>query len=121
MDDEKRQSCQELIEPLLDIVNQLVTFATSPKFLSSPAKISAQGHVAQEPILQASKQVNTSSRSLLGTAKKFIINSDEGNLLQQLVEQSENVSDSLKALIAVVMRNCGASHSFVAESIVKSH
>lgn len=42
MSPENRKSCAEATEPLLEAVDNLVTYASSPEFASVPAKISAQ-------------------------------------------------------------------------------
>lgn len=40
--DENRQKCAEAARPLINAVDELTTFASSPEFASKPAKISAQ-------------------------------------------------------------------------------
>ena len=42
MTPENRQDCAQATEPLLDAVENLVTYASSPEFASVPAKISPQ-------------------------------------------------------------------------------
>ena len=42
MSPENRQLCGEATEPLLEAVDNLVTYASSPEFASVPAKISSQ-------------------------------------------------------------------------------
>ena len=49
--DENRAACAATTKPLIDAVEALTTFASSPQFASTPAKISAQARVAQEPIV----------------------------------------------------------------------
>ena len=49
--DENRAACAGTTKPLIDAVEALTTFASSPQFASTPAKISAQARVAQEPIV----------------------------------------------------------------------
>ena len=45
-----RQACAETTRPLIEAVEALTTFASSPQFASTPARISAQAKKAQEPI-----------------------------------------------------------------------
>ena len=45
-----RQACAETTKPLVEAVEALTTFASSPQFASTPAKISAHARSAQEPI-----------------------------------------------------------------------
>ena len=42
MTPENRQNCADAAEPLLEAVDNLVAFASSPEFASVPAKISPQ-------------------------------------------------------------------------------
>ena len=42
MTPENRQECSKATEPLLEAVDSLVTYASSPEFASVPAKISSQ-------------------------------------------------------------------------------
>ena len=51
-DENARSNCCDTVRPLLDAVEALTTFASSPQFISTPAKISAQARVAQEPIVK---------------------------------------------------------------------
>ena len=46
-----RDACAKTTKPLIDAVEALTTFASSPQFASTPAKISAQARVAQTPII----------------------------------------------------------------------
>ena len=59
--DANREACASTTRPLVDAVDALVTFASSPQFASTPAKISAQARLAQEPILQSGRNVIKSS------------------------------------------------------------
>ena len=50
LSESNRQACAETTKPLIEAVEALTTFASSPQFASTPAKISAQARQAQEPI-----------------------------------------------------------------------
>ena len=52
LSDQNREACAETTKPLLEAVEGLTMFASSPQFASVPAKISAQARKAQEPILE---------------------------------------------------------------------
>ena len=52
VNEENRKACASTTKPLIDSVEALTTFASSPQFASIPAKISAQARVAQEPIIK---------------------------------------------------------------------
>lgn len=51
VNEENRTACAQTTKPLIDAVEALTTFASSPQFASTPAKISAQARQAQEPII----------------------------------------------------------------------
>ena len=52
LSEENRQACAETTRPLVEAVEALTTFASSPQFASVPAKISAQARLAQTPIIE---------------------------------------------------------------------
>ena len=52
VNEENRKACANTTKPLIDAVEALTTFASSPQFASIPAKISAQARVAQGPIIK---------------------------------------------------------------------
>ena len=54
--EENRQACAETTRPLVEAVEALTTFASSPQFASTPAKISAQARLAQEPIIEVKRK-----------------------------------------------------------------
>lgn len=104
--DENREACAESSRPLLKAVDDLVTFASSSLFASSPAKFSAQAREAQEPILQAGKNVIKSSSSLLASAKNLAIDPNDMSLGQLLAQHSKAVSDSVRALLLAIRTKC---------------
>ena len=84
----------------------LTTFASSPQFASTPARISAQARQAQEPILMAGKNVNRSSNSLLTTAKNLAINPNDPPTWQLLASHTKAVTDAIKSLIMAIRDKC---------------
>ena len=52
LSDRNRAACAETTKPLLEAVEALTTFASSPQFASTPARISEQARKAQAPILE---------------------------------------------------------------------
>jgi len=87
-------------------VEALTTFASSPQFASTPAKISAQGRRAQEPILQAGKNINKSSNSLLLSAKNLAMNPNDPPMWQLLASHTKAVTDAIKNLIMAIKDKC---------------
>ena len=102
LSEENRQSCASTTRPLLEAVEALTTFASSPQFASTPAKISEQARVAQLPIVQAGKNVIKSSSSLLTSAKSLAINPQDPPMWQLLAAHTKAVSDSIKSLILAI-------------------
>ena len=90
----------------MEAVEALTTFASSPQFASTPAKISAQARLAQEPIISAGKNVNSSSNSLLTTAKSLAINPNDPPTWQLLASHTKAVTDAIKSLILAIKDKC---------------
>ena len=101
-----REACAETTKPLVEAVEALTTFASSPQFASTPAKISASARKAQEPIIQAGKNVNKSSNSLLTSAKNLAINPNDPNMWQLLASHTRAVTDAIKSLILAIRDKC---------------
>jgi talin len=106
VNDENRNKCAAATKPLIEAVEGLTTFASSPQFASTPAKISAQARKAQEPIIIAGKNVIKSSNGLLTSAKNLAIDPNDSSLWQLLAQHTKAVTDSLKALVNSIKTNC---------------
>ncbi|XP_038046321.1 talin-1-like isoform X5 [Patiria miniata] len=100
--DENRQKCAASTKPLLEAVENLVTFASSPEFSSVPAKITPQARQAMEPIISAGKMMIASSCALIQTAKPLALNPKDPPTWQQLANHSKDVSDSIKKLVSSI-------------------
>lgn len=98
-DDYSAPSREKFVEPLLDAVNSLCQYASSPEFISIPAKISAEGRKAQEPVLQASRGVLDGVIEMVKAAKSLAVSPDDPPVWQQLAIHSKPVSDSVKKLV----------------------
>merc|ERR1712013_545008 len=55
--------------PLIEAVENLCQFASSPEFASVPAKISEEGREAQMPIFDSGKQIIAGSCAMIQSAK----------------------------------------------------
>ncbi|XP_071498741.1 talin-1-like [Diadema antillarum] len=100
--EQNRKNCGEATRPLVDAVESLITFASSPEFTSVPAKITPQARMAMEPITTAGKRMIASSSALIQTAKPLAMNPKDPPTWQLLSNHSKNVSDSIKELIASI-------------------
>lgn len=97
-----RQNTSAAIKPLIEAVENLNTFASSPEFASIPAKISQKARVAQEPITSAGKSIIDGSCNMILSAKSLALNPKDPPTWQTLASHSKNVSDSIKKLVASI-------------------
>ncbi|XP_043467434.1 talin-1 isoform X2 [Leptopilina heterotoma] len=97
-----RQRCAEATKPLLEAVDSLCTFASSPEFASQPARISVAARAAQEPITSAGKSIIDGLCAMLQLAKSLAISPEAPPTWQLLSNHSKNVSDSIKSLVASI-------------------
>uniref|UniRef100_A0A8B9HS97 Talin 2a n=1 Tax=Astyanax mexicanus TaxID=7994 RepID=A0A8B9HS97_ASTMX len=99
---ENRDKCRVATAPLIEAVDSLTVFVSSPEFGSVPAQISREGSAAQEPILQSARSMLDSSIKLLTTARSLVLNPKDPALWSLLAAHSHTVSDSIKSLITAV-------------------
>lgn len=102
---ESRHKCIKATGPLLDAVNSLCQFASSPEFISVPARISAEGRRAQEPILDAGHKVLDGAVRLVQTAKSLIVSPQDPAVWQQIAVNSRFISESIKNVVALMRDN----------------
>lgn len=100
--DENRARCSAATKPLLEAVENLCTFASSPEFASVPAKISAKARESQEPITFSGKAIINGSCSMIESAKSLAVNPKDPPTWQSLANHSKSVSDSIKSLVASI-------------------
>ncbi|XP_042206516.1 talin-2-like isoform X2 [Homarus americanus] len=100
--DVNRARCSAATRPLLEAVENLCTFASSPDFASVPAKISAKARESQVPITSAGKSIITGSCSMIESAKSLAVNPKDPPTWQSLASHSKSVSDSIKSLVASI-------------------
>jgi len=97
-----RKSCSAATVPLLDAVESLVTFASSPEFASQPARISEAARATQQPIVEAGVAIIDSSCVMVSAAKSLAVAPKDPPTWQLLANQSKSVSDSIKKLVASI-------------------
>ncbi|XP_069174235.1 talin-2 isoform X3 [Procambarus clarkii] len=100
--DVNRARCSAATKPLLEAVENLCTFASSPDFASVPARISAKARESQEPITSAGKSIISGSCSMIESAKSLAVNPKDPPTWQSLASHSKSVSDSIKSLVASI-------------------
>ena len=98
--DENRAACAASTRPLIEAVDNLCQFASSPEFASVPGKISGEGREAQKPILESGKQIIEGSCAMIHSAKSLAVNPKDPPTWQALANSSKAVSDSIKRLVS---------------------
>ena len=87
---------------MLEAVDILCQFASSPEFASVPAKIAGEGRNAQEPIIQSGHFIIDGSCNMIHSAKSLAINPKDPPTWQALANSSKAVSDSIKKLVSSI-------------------
>eukprot|EP00095_Tigriopus_kingsejongensis_P007975 maker-scaffold475_size161908-snap-gene-0.21 protein:Tk07975 transcript:maker-scaffold475_size161908-snap-gene-0.21-mRNA-1 annotation:"Talin-1" len=100
--DANRQSCSSATRPLLDAVEKLCQFASSPEYASVPARISREGQIAQDPILNSGSFIIEGSCSMIHSAKSLAVNPRDPPTWQSLANSSKSVSDAIKNLVSSI-------------------
>ncbi|XP_023248015.1 talin-2 [Copidosoma floridanum] len=92
--------CIKATKPLLEAVDNLLTYASYSEFSSQPDKISTAAVSTQEPIIEAGKSIISSSCAMILTAKSLSVKCKDPPTWQLLANHSKSVSDSIKALVS---------------------
>ncbi|CAG2163728.1 unnamed protein product [Oppiella nova] len=95
-------NCAEATKPLLEAVENLTVFASSPDFAPIPAKISVKARSSQEPITSYGKSIIDASCNMIIAAKSLALNPKDPPGWQTLANHSKNVSDSIKKLVTSI-------------------
>ncbi|XP_073841689.1 talin_middle and talin-RS domain-containing protein rhea isoform X2 [Musca autumnalis] len=98
-DPSQPSSGARLVEPLLESVKAVRQYASSPDFISVPAKISAEGRKAQDPVLNAGRGVIDGVIEMVQAAKSLALSPDDPPVWQKLSNASTPVSESVKRLV----------------------
>nr|XP_027203263.1 talin-2-like [Dermatophagoides pteronyssinus] len=96
------ENCRIATRPLLESVDNLISFANSPEFASVPAQISGKARQHQQPITQYGKAIIDASSNMIMSAKTLAINPKDPPGWQILANHSKNVSDSIKKLVTSI-------------------
>ncbi|UXI17836.1 polycomb complex protein BMI-1 [Sarcoptes scabiei] len=96
------ESCRQATRPLLESVDNLISFASSPEFASVPAEISIKARQAQEPITTYGKSIIDASSNMIMSAKTLAVNPKDSPGWQTLANHSKNVSNSIKKLVTSI-------------------
>lgn len=97
--DDKQVPKRDNVDRLVDSVKAVSHFASSPEFISVPARISAEGRRAQDPILSAGRGVLNGVIEMVKASKSLVVSPDDPPIWQQLSGHSKPVSESVKRLL----------------------
>merc|ERR1712223_815097 len=97
-----RQKCSNATQPLIEAVDNLCQFAATPEYASVPAKISDQGRLSQEPIIESGHFIIEGSCSMIHSAKSLAVNPKDPPTWQSLANSSKSVSDAIKKLVSSI-------------------
>lgn len=100
--DENRRSCAAATRPVLDAVEALVAYASSPEFSGEPAVIASSARASQAPILQAGKDIIQASAEMVRAAKFLVVTPKDPPTWHLLANHSKSVSDSIKKLVSSI-------------------
>ncbi|XP_021356551.1 talin-1-like isoform X2 [Mizuhopecten yessoensis] len=100
--EENRERCAEAAKPLIEAVDELTKFASSPEFASVPARISPQAKKAQEPITSAGNAMISGACSMVQAAKQLAVNPKDPPTYQLYSNYSKSVSDAIKRLVSSI-------------------
>jgi talin len=104
------QACRTATKSLLEIVENLCQFASSPEYASVPAKISDQGKQAQQPILASGSHIIEGSCAMIQSAKSIVVNPRDPPTWQALADSSKSVSDAIKHLVSYIREQAPGQH-----------
>lgn len=89
-------------KPLMDAVSDLVAFASSPSFATTPAVIGEQGREAMSPILSAGQATVAASKSLLANAKDLAVNPNDPELWRRYSAHSKALTEAMRSLLGAI-------------------
>ncbi|EFO84615.1 hypothetical protein CRE_03910 [Caenorhabditis remanei] len=94
--------CASSASELRQAAQQLLHFAGKPDFAAVQGTISNEGHSAQHPILQASREMLDSSAQMIHTAKSWASAPQDEATWQRMAVNSKEVSDSIMKLVSAI-------------------
>ncbi|CDM63579.1 I/LWEQ domain-containing protein [Caenorhabditis elegans] len=94
--------CTSSASELRQVALQLLHFADKPDFAAIQGSISTEGHSAQQPILQSSREMLDSSAQMIQTAKSWASAPQDEATWQRMAVNSRQVSDSIMRLVNAI-------------------
>uniref|UniRef100_A0A914HYR3 Talin n=1 Tax=Globodera rostochiensis TaxID=31243 RepID=A0A914HYR3_GLORO len=94
--------CAEQSRKLHAAAENLCKFIDNPDFGALPARISAAGRRAQQPLVLSATKMLDASFDMITTAKSLDENPSDATTWQQIANSSSVVSESIKQLVAAI-------------------
>jgi talin len=104
--------CFSNLDPIVNITEDLIDYTSSKKFSGTPATISPMAKMAQQPLLQASKECLQNSIDMLDFIINLIGTPNDAGFHNLLTSQIQIVQDSLKRLNTVVASSAPGVKNF---------
>ncbi|KAI8824903.1 uncharacterized protein EV422DRAFT_576151 [Fimicolochytrium jonesii] len=121
---EARNRCHETSVPLTDAIDKLLSFAVSPEFAGTEAKMGSAALAAQKPILEASQAIILAGQEFLGTVKMICSNPKDEGSQQMLQAHSRALVDAVQGSLQTVttsapgQKECSIALEKLSQSVV---
>ncbi|XP_014254779.1 talin-1 isoform X2 [Cimex lectularius] len=99
---DNRKACAAATKPVLEAVESLVAYASSPEFAGEPAVITPSARAAQLPVVNAGKDIIQASCDMVRAARSLVITPKDPPTWKLLATHSKSVSDSIKKLASSI-------------------
>uniref|UniRef100_A0A146KWR6 Talin-1 n=3 Tax=Lygus hesperus TaxID=30085 RepID=A0A146KWR6_LYGHE len=100
--EDNRKACAAATKPVLEAVESLVAFASSPEFSGEPAVIAPSARAAQQPVVTAGRDIIYASCEMIKAAKSLVVTPKDPPTWGLLASHSKKVSDSIKNLVSSI-------------------
>ena len=125
LSDDSRAACTKASQPLMDVVQRLLTFASTDEFANSPATVSEAAREAMTPTIQQAQGLVSAACDMIATGRSLMVDNSSAQLWQKLSEESDRVGEAIKLLVkqmkiqipgrSICMRSAEAIDAFVSE------
>ncbi|ESN92443.1 hypothetical protein HELRODRAFT_115799 [Helobdella robusta] len=86
-------------KPLLQSLDVLNNFALVPEFVGTPAKIGQQGRAAQQPLMEAAREIVDGACEMVSAAKQLAVKPNDQNVYQAYSTHSHTLSEAMKKMV----------------------
>ncbi|EDV28944.1 uncharacterized protein TRIADDRAFT_19795, partial [Trichoplax adhaerens] len=97
-----KETCIAATRPLVEAVESLILYASSPEFASVPAKINTKAQEAQVPIVTAGKVIVSTGSTLFSAARDLMFDGEDNTQPSKLSGHIKGVLSAIKQLVAAI-------------------